>query len=253
MVKVQGLHLSYEGREVLRGIDLDVREGEILAIMGSSGGGKTTLLKCIAALLQPTKGDVLVDGLSVIRQPDEVHAKVGLVFQYAALFDFLNVADNVLFGVRRHKRLGKRAEVELLECLLEVVGLQGSARMMPSELSGGMRKRIGLARALALEPKVLLYDEPTSGLDPVTAYSIDGLIAHTRDRTRATSIVVSHDVTSVFRVADRIAFLHMGELMFLGTAEEFRQNQSPVLTELVERSRAESLHLDQESDSASNT
>lgn len=241
MVQVQGLHLSYEGRAVLAGIDLEVPEGEVLAVMGSSGGGKTTLLKCIAGLLSPTSGDVLVDGLSVVRKPDEVHARVGLVFQHAALFDYLNVADNVLFGVRRHKKLSKSQESELLECLLADVGLQGSAKLMPSELSGGMRKRVGLARALALSPKVLLYDEPISGLDPVTAYAIDGLIVHTRDRTGTTSIVVSHDVTSVFRVADRIAFLHQGELMFLGTQEEFRSSSSPALQELVERSRAESL------------
>lgn len=241
MVKVQGLYLSYEGRDVLRGIDLHVQEGEILAVMGSSGGGKTTLLKCIAGLLRPTRGDVLVDGLSVTRQADAVHAKVGLVFQYAALFDYLNVADNVLFGVRRHRRLSKKEEGELLDRLLDEVGLQGNSRLMPSELSGGMRKRVGLARALATEPKVLLYDEPTSGLDPVTAYAIDGLIAHTRNRTGVTSIVVSHDVTSVFRVSDRIAFLHAGELMFLGSPEEFRTNTSPVLRELVERSRAETL------------
>lgn len=241
MVKVQAISHSFGSQTVLKDINLQVNEGEILAIMGSSGGGKTTLLKCIAGLIKPTKGDILVDDLSVVTHPDQVHGKIGMVFQYAALFDFLNVRDNLLFGVKRHKKLSAQQKTDLVTGLLNDLGLPGVEERMPSELSGGMRKRVGLARALALEPKVLLYDEPTSGLDPVTAYSIDGLIVETRDRLGTTSIVVSHDVSSVFRVADRIVFLHKGEILFNGSSDEFRKASSGPIKELVEAAKAETI------------
>jgi len=214
--------------------------------MGSSGGGKTTLLKCIAGLIKPTEGDIVVDSLSVVKEPEKGHGKVGMVFQYAALFDFLNVRDNLLFGVTRHKKLSPSEKESLVSGLLNDLGLPGVEEKMPSELSGGMRKRVGLARALAMEPKVLLYDEPTSGLDPVTAYSIDGLIVETRDRLGTTSIVVSHDVSSVFRVADRIVFLHKGDVLFTGTPEEFRAAAEGPIRELVEAARAESFRKSSE-------
>lgn len=241
MISVQNVHHTYSDRQVLKGITMEVTESEIVVIMGSSGGGKTTLLKCIAGLITPTSGDVVVNGVSMRKEPDRGREQIGLVFQYAALFDYLNVADNILFGAKRRRKLNKTQEAELVRTSLEEVGMPGTELMMPSELSGGMRKRVGLARALALEPKVLLYDEPTSGLDPVTAYSIDSLIVETRDRTHATSIVVSHDVTSVFRVADRIAFVHQGELLFFGTPEEFRGASEGPIKELVEKSRSEVL------------
>ena len=239
MVAVTGLTCAYDKRPVLQSIDLSVEAGEILVVMGSSGGGKTTLLKCIAGLLAFQQGDVTIDGVSVRAEPEAARAKLGLVFQYAALFDYLDVADNVLFGVKRRRKLEAKAQSALVADLLEAVGMAGTERMLPSELSGGMRKRVGLARALALEPSLLLYDEPTSGLDPVTAYAIDQLIVETRDRTGATSIVVSHDVTSVFRVADRIAFLHQGTLLFHGTPAEFRSAEAADIRELVEKSRSE--------------
>jgi phospholipid/cholesterol/gamma-HCH transport system ATP-binding protein len=239
MVEVTGLTCAYDKRPVLQGIDLHVGGGEILVVMGSSGGGKTTLLKCIAGLLAFQQGDVTIDGVSVRTEPESARAKLGLVFQYAALFDYMDVAENVLFGVRRRRKLDTKAQGALVADLLDAVGMAGTERLMPSELSGGMRKRVGLARALALEPSLLLYDEPTSGLDPVTAYSIDQLIVETRDRTGATSIVVSHDVTSVFRVADRIAFLHQGRLLFHGTPSEFRSAEAADIRELVEKSRSE--------------
>lgn len=241
MLTVKNLDHSFGENQVLSGINLHVTKGEILAVMGSSGGGKTTLLKCISGLLKPTNGEITVDGVDVIASPEEARRHMGLVFQYAALFDYLNVADNVLFGVRRMKHLKKKEERELVRDRLEEVGLTGNEDLMPSELSGGMRKRVGLARALAMEPTVLLYDEPTSGLDPVTAYSIDQLIVETRDRRNATSVVVSHDVTSVFRVADRIAFLDNGDLLFDGTPDEFRRAQDGPIGELVNKARAETI------------
>lgn len=241
MVKVQSVTHSFGAQSVLKNISLQVKSGEILAIMGSSGGGKTTLLKCIAGLIKPTSGEITVDGVSVVKEPDKGHGKVGMVFQYAALFDFLNVRDNLLFGVVRHKKLSPIQKEQLVTGLLNDLGLPGVEEKMPGELSGGMRKRVGLARALALEPKVLLYDEPTSGLDPVTAYSIDGLIVETRDRLGTTSIVVSHDVSSVFRVADRIVFLHLGEVLFDGSPNDFRHAAAGPIKELVEAAKSEAL------------
>lgn len=241
MLKVDNLSQSYGSKQVLFDIDFEVGPGEVIVVMGSSGGGKTTLLKCMSGLLPILSGDVIVDGVSVRQDPDGAREKMGMVFQYAALFDYLNVSDNILFGVKRRRKLGKAKAKELVSAQLEAVGLAGTENLNPDELSGGMRKRVGLARALALEPKVLLYDEPTSGLDPVTAYSIDQLIMETRDRTGATSVVVSHDVTSVFRVADRIAFLEAGKLLFLGTPDEFRQSHEAAIEDLVKKAKSEKL------------
>lgn len=242
MLEVKGLGHDFGDKTVLDGIDITVGKGEILAVMGSSGGGKTTLLKCVSGLLVPTRGSVTVDGIDAVRNPEEARRHMGLVFQYAALFDFLDVEENVVFGLRRTKRVSKKESAEVTKGMLAEVGLSGVERQMPSELSGGMRKRVGLARALALEPSVLLFDEPTSGLDPVTAYSIDRLIVETRDRRGATCVVVSHDVTSVFRVADRIAFLHAGKLEFLGTPEQFQTQKGPI-KELVDKATRTSLDI----------
>ena len=242
MLTVKALEHSFGDHKVLVDINLDVSKGEILAVMGSSGGGKTTLLKCVSGLIKPTHGTIIVDGVDAVKDPEEARRRMGLVFQYAALFDYLNVEDNVLFGVRRQGRVKRSEEREFAKRMLADVGLLGNEALMPSELSGGMRKRVGLARALSMEPKVLLFDEPTSGLDPVTAYSIDQLIAETRKRLAMTCVVVSHDVTSVFRVADRIAFLEAGRLLFVGTPEEFRRVQGGAIGELVEKARAESLN-----------
>lgn len=241
MVSVQNVSHRFDVKWVLTDVSFEVGAGEIAVIMGSSGGGKTTLLKCISGLLKPTKGEITVDGVSVVSDPEAARAKMGLVFQYAALFDSLDVEDNVLFGYRRQPRCERSKEKALLANLLEQVGLEGVERQLPSELSGGMRKRVGLARALAMEPEVLLYDEPTSGLDPVTAYSIDRLIVETRDRLGLASLVVSHDVNSIFRVADRIIFLHAGEVLFNGSPAEFKEEQSGPIGDLIGKARAENL------------
>jgi phospholipid/cholesterol/gamma-HCH transport system ATP-binding protein len=243
VLHVERLEHAFGAHKVLDDVNLDVGEGEILAVMGSSGGGKTTLLKCVSGLIRPTSGKIVVDGVDVVAQPEKAREKMGLVFQYAALFDYLDVRDNVLFGVRRKRNVKRKDEGEFVARMLAQVGLEGKERLLPSELSGGMRKRVGLARALAMEPKVLLFDEPTSGLDPITAYSIDQLIVETRDRLGMTCVVVSHDVTSVFRVADRIAFLEQGRLVFHGTPEEFRAASQGDIRELVEKARAETLAL----------
>ncbi|MBV6458529.1 MAG: L-cystine import ATP-binding protein TcyN [Fimbriimonadaceae bacterium] len=238
VVTIRDIHHAFDSREVLKGISLDVSAGEILAIMGSSGGGKTTLLKIIAGLLRPTSGDVKIGDTSVVQDPELAHQLMGMVFQYAALFDYMSVAENILFGIKRKQHLDRKQQEQLVKRKLEVVGLPDAGPLMPSQLSGGMRKRVGLARALAMEPKILLFDEPTSGLDPITAYSIDRLIVDTRNQTGSTSLVVSHDVNSVLRVADRIAFLHHGELAFVGTPKAFKDEKNAAIRELVDKAEA---------------
>lgn len=235
-VSIEGVHKSFGDTHVLKGIDLQLGKGEILAVMGSSGGGKTTLLKCISGLLIPDEGRVLVAGIEVDKDPEEARRKMGMVFQSAALFDFLNVKDNVSFGVTRRRT--KMGVAEIVRDALDKVGLDGVDELMPSELSGGMRKRVGIARALALKPEVMLYDEPTTGLDPITTYTIDSLIVQLRKELGVSSVVVSHDVNSVCRVADRIAFLHQGRVEFLGTPAEFQKDEHASIRELVTKAQA---------------
>ncbi|MBI1333735.1 MAG: ATP-binding cassette domain-containing protein [Armatimonadetes bacterium] len=241
MIEVKDLSHSFGKTQVLKDISLFVAEGEILGVMGSSGGGKTTLLRCISGLINPTQGKITVDGVDVKANPEEARLRMGMVFQGAALFDYLNVEQNVLFGVRRHLRLSKTEEASLLKDTLNRVGLVGSENLEPSELSGGMRKRVGMARAIALNPKVLLYDEPTTGLDPITTYQIDELVAELRQTLGMTSVLVSHDLISVQRTVDRVAFLHKGEIVFLGTPEEFLESDHPAIREVVEKSQAKTL------------
>ena len=238
MVSVQNLTRAFDERKVLDDICLEVAPGEIMAIMGSSGGGKTTLLRCISGLLPPTSGRVVVDGIDVEKQPDEARSHMGMVFQSAALFDYLNVWDNVLFGLRRWSTESKSRQAARAKDVLEMVGLSGSEKLMPAELSGGMRKRVGLARALVLEPKLMLYDEPTTGLDPITTYTIDKLMVDVRDRLGLTSLIVSHDVSAVFRVADRVAFLDQGKLLYNGDVEGFRTSKERSIVEVVSKSQA---------------
>lgn len=239
VLQVRGLTHRFGDRVVLDSISFEVSDGEILAVMGSSGGGKTTLLRCIAALLRPSAGTIEVNGVDTAAEPERAREHLGLVFQSAALFDYMTVQENILFGVRRRKRLSAAQQAQLVRDMLAKVGLGEVNDLMPAELSGGMQKRVGLARALVLEPKLLLYDEPTSGLDPVTAYAIDSLILQMRDQLGITSVVVSHDVTSVYRVADRVAFLHEGRMVFLGSVAEFKSTRDPAILELVEKAFAE--------------
>lgn len=240
MIEVRNVSHWFGPKQVLQDISFSVAEREILAIMGSSGGGKTTMLRCMMGLLVPTEGDIEVDGISVRVEPEKAREVLGLMFQSSALFDYLSVSDNVAFGIQRKRRLGREQLHALVSDLLGRVGLAGTEHLMPSDLSGGMKKRVALARALAMEPKILLYDEPTSGLDPVTAYSIDQLIVDTRDDLGITTVVVSHDLSSVFRVADKIAFLDRGTLAFYGTPAEFRKARRESIEDLVEKARAES-------------
>jgi phospholipid/cholesterol/gamma-HCH transport system ATP-binding protein len=239
MISVRGLSHSFSGKPVLKDINLEVEPGQILAIMGSSGGGKTTLLRCISGLITATKGEVLVDGVDVRKQPEEARTRMGMVFQSAALFDYMDVWDNVVFGLKRRGKKVHADPAKTAADALAKVGLTGSEKLMPAELSGGMRKRVGIARAIALQPKVLLYDEPTTGLDPITTYTIDALIRSVRDAMGATTLVVSHDVTSVVRTADRVAFLENGSLTFLGSPQEFLNSSNEAIQDIVHKSQIE--------------
>ena len=237
MVSVRGLSQSFGDRKVLDHIDLEVPKGGIVAIMGSSGGGKTTLLRCISGLLEPTEGKVFVDDIDVHAKPDEARRHMGMVFQGAALFDYMTVWENVMFGLKRLQK-GKHEELEgRAREALKMVGLEKAEKQMPSELSGGMRKRAGLARALVLQPAVMLYDEPTTGLDPVTTYTIDQLMVKV-NRQGITSLIVSHDLTSVVRVAEKVAFLHEGRIVYEGEPSGMAKSGVPAIEELIRASQS---------------
>lgn len=241
MIDVRGVRKRFGTRDVLKDISFSVEKAEIVAVMGSSGGGKTTLLRCIAGLIPITEGSVIVDGLDVTHFPEEARQKMGMVFQSAALLDSLSVEDNVLFGVRRHRKLSKQDADKLIDELLESVGMEDAAEKLPAELSGGMRKRVGIARALAMQPQVLLYDEPTTGLDPVTTYRIDKAMLDVKAQFGVTSLLVSHDLTSVSRVADRVIYLDQGQILFEGSPDLFMKSELAPIAELVKKAYAQSI------------
>lgn len=237
MIRFRDVHKAFGPKAVLRGMTLDIPEGETTAIIGYSGSGKSVALKHIVGLLEPDAGSVEVDG-RVVGELDrdelaELRSHVGYVFQFAALFDSMSVADNVRLGLRR-RRLDP-AEVERrVRDSLELVGLADSGDRMPVELSGGMRKRAGLARAIALRPRYILYDEPTTGLDPVTSATIDRLMVRTREELGTTGVVVTHDMRSAYAVADRIAMLFEGRIRQVGTVAEIRATADPVVRQFIE-------------------
>lgn len=241
-IRVEELRVRFGDREVLRGISLSIFAGEIFTIMGSSGGGKTTFLKSISGLITPTSGRIEVLGRSTVDDPEGVRRTMGLVFQNAALFDYMTVEENIAFGLQRH---GGRTRAEIstiVDDVLTRVDLDLSVkRRLPSELSGGMKKRVGIARAIALQPAVLLYDEPITGLDPVTTYRVDSLIYTLRETLGVTSLVVSHDLNSALRTSDRIMFLHQGEAVFVGGPHDFLADPHPAIQELIRKSRATEL------------
>jgi phospholipid/cholesterol/gamma-HCH transport system ATP-binding protein len=246
-VRITDLNYRIGVKEILSGIDLEVRAGEILAIMGVSGGGKTSLLKCVGGLVQPTAGQIWIGEDQIVglseSQLNEVRRRIGMVFQYAALFDSLSVYENVAFGLRHRIRLPEPEIREIVRGKLAAVGMEGTESMMPAELSGGMRKRVGLARALATDPELLLYDEPTSGLDPVVGAVIDELIQHVRDTLGVTSIMVSHHLPSIFRISDRVAMLYGGRVEAVGTVEQIRASDDPVVRQFVEGRSEGPIHV----------
>jgi len=233
MIRIRGLRKILNDRVVLDGIDLDVREGETLVIMGPSGTGKSVLIKHIVGLFDPTAGDVEVDGMSVPRadgrQIEEIRSRISYVFQNSALFDSLTVAENIRLGLPPElcDRDPEECRRRVRDCLVHVNLDESVLPLLPAELSGGMQKRVALARAIVGEKKYILYDEPTTGLDPVNAASIDRLIVRLQDEIGLTSVVVTHDVDSAFFLGDRIALLSRGKIRALGTPDELRQSEDP--------------------------
>jgi phospholipid/cholesterol/gamma-HCH transport system ATP-binding protein len=237
MIRLDAVRKSFGSQVVLAGVDLAVATGETVAVLGRSGSGKSVLLKQVARLLRPDGGTVRV-GEVEMSQADkstvmEVRSSMGYVFQFAALFDSLTVGENVALPLRRGGISSDGARARVLE-VLETVGLPDQADRFPAELSGGMRKRAGIARAVVARPSYLLYDEPTTGLDPVTTAVIDGLMMDMKSDLRATSILVTHDIQSAFRVADRLALLHGGRVHFEGTPDEVRGSDDPLVRAFVE-------------------
>ncbi len=241
MLIVDHLFHGFNDHLVLEDINFSVNQGELLVIMGASGTGKSTLLKTMSGLIKPSSGDVLLNAVSLVKYPEIAAAKTGFVFQNAALFDYLTVEENILFGIKRKKHLMPEEQSALVNKMLAAVSLKEVHKLYPSELSGGMQKRVSLARALSMEPEVLFYDEPTSGLDPVTALSIDELILRTRDYLKITSLVVTHDLHSAYRMADRIGFLEQTKLTFVGTPKEFQHSNQPAIQRFISAAKEDHL------------
>jgi phospholipid/cholesterol/gamma-HCH transport system ATP-binding protein len=224
-------------KRVLKGVDLIVNPGETLVIMGQSGCGKSVLLKHLVGLMSPDRGHVYVDGEDIThfrrKKLFEMRMRFGMVFQGAALFDSLSVAENVGLAIREHTSKSENEINEICERKLRMVGLSGIGAKRPSELSGGMKKRVGFARAIAMEPECLLYDEPTTGLDPIMADVINNLIIKLNDELEITSVVVTHDLASAYKVGDRIAMLHNGKIIFIGTPDEIRSSDNDTVRQFV--------------------
>lgn len=231
-VELVELRKSLGGRPILNGVSLQVHRGETMCIIGGSGTGKSVTLKHVVGLLKPDAGAVLVDGVDITRphngELDAARRKIGFLFQGAALLNSLNVFENVALPLREHDRITEEELEKRVMEKLELVGLTDAVKKMPSVLSGGMKKRVGLARAIIRNPEIILYDEPTAGLDPVTCSSINLLILDMQEKLNVTSIVVTHDMSSVFRIADRIAMLYEGKILKVGTPDEFKQDDNPV-------------------------
>lgn len=237
-IVLKEIHRAFGSNKVLRGFSLEVLDGETLAVVGQSGSGKSVALKHVVGLLKPDQGEIWVDGQQVEKLPQEglyeVRRNVGYVFQFAALFDSLTIGENVGLGLKRIEGLGEGdIRVRVQECL-KLVDLEGFEDRYPAQLSGGQKKRAGLARAIATKPKYLLYDEPTTGLDPVTTTMIDRLIIRTREELKVTSVVITHDMESAYRVADRIGMLYNGVIRFMGTPEEIQSCPDPVVRGFIE-------------------
>ena len=236
-ISIRNLTVQFGERKILNAIDLDVYSGETLAVIGPSGTGKSTIMKVLTGLLKPTSGSVVINGQEVAdyteEQWDELRKHMGVVFQYSALFDFLDVGENVAFGLRRHYRVTEEEVNQRVSELLNLVGMPGTERMLPAELSGGMKKRVGLARALAMMPNIVYYDEPTSGLDPVMTTAISKLIRKTQQQLGVTSILVTHDMESVFMAADRVAMLYKGNIVALEPVEAIMTSTNPIVQAFI--------------------
>lgn len=237
MIEVRNLRKSFGTQPILDDVSFQIEEGEALVIMGRSGGGKSVLLKHVIGLLQPDSGEVLIDGEDIThmneRELIRVRSKFGMVFQGAALFDSMNVAENVAFSFRRERQFTEKEITRKVAEALDMVELPGVEKKKPSELSGGMRKRVGLARAIIYQPSILLYDEPTTGLDPIVSDSIDKLIIRVTEQLKVTTVVVTHDMRSARRVGHRIVMLHNKKIYVTGTPEDIFASTDPVVQQFI--------------------
>jgi phospholipid/cholesterol/gamma-HCH transport system ATP-binding protein len=237
MIEIINLHKSFGAKNVLRGVDLKVENGESMVVIGGSGSGKSVLLKHIIGILRPDEGKILIDGtdITTLKESDlyEVRKKFGMLFQMAALFDSMTVWENISFSLIRHKKMNEKEAKAVAVEKLRLVGLIGVEDLMPSQLSGGMKKRVGLARAIAHEPEILLYDEPTTGLDPIMADAINDLIIEMKQQLSVTSIAITHDMSSAYKIADRIAMLYEGKIVGTGTPEEIKNTKNPVVKQFI--------------------
>jgi phospholipid/cholesterol/gamma-HCH transport system ATP-binding protein len=237
MIEIINIHKSFDNNYVLRGVDLGIESGESMVVIGGSGSGKSVLLKHIIGILSPDEGKVLIDGVDLTALKEfelyEVRKKFGMLFQMSALFDSLSVWENVAFGILRNKGVSDREAKAIAVEKLELVGLTGVEDLMPAELSGGMKKRVGLARAIAHEPQILLYDEPTTGLDPIMADAINDLIVTMKNTLSVTSVAITHDMSSAYKIADRIAMLYEGKIIEVGSPDEIKNTANPIVRQFI--------------------
>lgn len=237
MIKLENISLGFREKQVLDDINLRVDHGETLVIIGPSGSGKSTILRLMVGLIRPTSGKIWIEDQDISSMHEEemnvIRRNMGMVFQYSALFDSMSVGENVAFGLRQHTTMSEEEISRVVRRKLRMVGLSGQEKGMPNELSGGMKKRVSLARAIAGNPKILLYDEPTAGLDPVMSTTIDRLIRSTRRLMRVTSVVVTHHMSSAFSIADRIAMLYNGQLVEVGTVSQIQNSENPIVQQFI--------------------
>ncbi|MFA7073628.1 MAG: ABC transporter ATP-binding protein [Endomicrobiaceae bacterium] len=238
MIKVENIYKSFGQKKVLCGIDLEVKDGETLVIIGGSGTGKSILLKNIVGLIKPDRGNVFIDDIDITKADKshiyEIQKKIGFLFQEAALFDSLTIEENISFGIKNLTNLNKEETKTRVSQCLNMVGLSDIEHLKPSALSGGMKKRVGLARAIAYRPKYVFYDEPTTGLDPIMSDVIGSLIMYLKKELSITSIVVTHDMQSAYKIADRIIMLYQGKVIFNGTADEVKKTNNAYVKQFVE-------------------
>ena len=238
LIEVNDVHKSFAQNHVLRGLNLAVRQGESMVVIGGSGTGKSVLIKCIIGILSPDRGNIFVAGQDIgsLKEKDlyQLRKKFGMLFQAGALFDSMKVWENVGFGLLQHTTLSKKEVKKRAVEKLNLLGLHQIEDLMPSELSGGMRKRVSLARAIAMEPEILLYDEPTTGLDPIRADTINALIVEMRKKIKVTSITITHDMVSAYKVGDRIAMLYQGKIIEVGTPDEIKNSTSAIVQQFIQ-------------------
>jgi len=236
-IRIVDLHKSFGMQKVLDGVDLEIEKGKITVIIGKSGGGKSVLLKHLIGLIKPDTGSIWINGIEITKlkekELNEIRIKFGMLFQEAALFDSMDVFDNIAFPLREHTKKAEKEIEKIVENKLKQVGLLSFGDKMPAELSGGMRKRVGLARALALDPETILFDEPTSALDPIISLTILELIKETQTYLNKTYVVISHDLMGMFRIADKVAFLSEGKIIEYGTPYEIRKSKNEVTMEFL--------------------